>query len=89
MKKKMMCIPAAAMFLFVFCGIGQAHDYYAPYQNNSIYDVNGDLEVYVPLPAINDDGTIDCCFCHYDLNAKTAPDYINCAEPGETGMGKK
>ncbi|MFH1216099.1 MAG: hypothetical protein V1706_06335 [Pseudomonadota bacterium] len=89
MKKKMMCVFATGVFLFVTLGIAEAHDYYAPYKNNSVLDGNGEPVIHVPSPAINDDGTIDCCFCHYDLKAPNAPGYINCAEPGETGVGKK
>jgi|GEM_PF-2146749 len=56
---KKMRIFCAVVFVFMATGLAYGHSEWGKYKNNPVPD-----DVNVPKSAINEDGTLNCCFCH-------------------------
>lgn len=61
--KKCIGLLSAVMFICMAVGISWSHSDWAKYQFIPV-----PYYVQVPQKLINDDGTLDCCGCHWNTN---------------------
>ncbi|MFZ5765838.1 MAG: hypothetical protein ACOY4H_09610 [Thermodesulfobacteriota bacterium] len=61
--KRFAALLAGGMLLLMAIGIASGHSDWAKYQFVPVPDY-----VNVPESMINEDGTLDCCACHWNTN---------------------
>lgn len=61
--KRFAALLAGGMLLLMAIGIASGHSDWAKYQFVPVPDY-----VTVPESMINEDGTLDCCACHWNTN---------------------
>jgi len=69
--KKMLCVLMAGGLLVAALTTAWAQSEWAPYQVNPVPD-----DVNVPVKFLNEDGTLNCCACHWNTN-HDGPQFCN------------